>query len=189
MRWRDEDITLSSFSLCYTWRNDLSLYNRMILAIIMMFICSGTVVILDHCRVANLNPRASNDNNALKMNIVIFLRKNSIIVIWQSFRYGFEPSNSWLHHLSFWQTRWIWIRQYWKLLYWKLYPIDKFKKRKFVIFIYWSEFSEVISHSQVRRPWYYLLTDYLRPIPVKPRDFVKDGWQGGYERWYLIETT
>ena len=49
VRWRDEDITVSSFSLYLTWRNDLRLYNRMILAIIIitMFIYSGIVVIWD----------------------------------------------------------------------------------------------------------------------------------------------
>ena len=43
--WRDEDITVSPFSLYYTWRNNLRLYNRMILAIIIMFVYSGIVVI------------------------------------------------------------------------------------------------------------------------------------------------
>ena len=47
VRWRDEDITVSSFSL--KWRNDLGLYNRMILALIIMFIYSGIVVIWDNC--------------------------------------------------------------------------------------------------------------------------------------------
>ena len=48
VRWRDEDITVSSFSLYYTWRNDLRLHNRMIWAIIIaMFIYSGIVVIWD----------------------------------------------------------------------------------------------------------------------------------------------
>ena len=45
VRWRDEDITVPSFSLSYTWRNDLRLYNRMILA--MMFIYSDIIVIWD----------------------------------------------------------------------------------------------------------------------------------------------
>ena len=30
VRRRDEDVTLSSFSLYYVWRNDLHLHNRMI---------------------------------------------------------------------------------------------------------------------------------------------------------------
>ena len=41
MRLRDEDITMSSFSLYYAWCNDLRLYNRMIWAIIIMFFYSG----------------------------------------------------------------------------------------------------------------------------------------------------
>ena len=50
-RRRDEDIAVSSFSLYYTWLNDLRLYNCMILAIIiimMISIYSGIVVIWDH---------------------------------------------------------------------------------------------------------------------------------------------
>ena len=42
---KHEDNTVSSLSLSYIWRNGLSLYNRMILAII-MFIYSGIVVII-----------------------------------------------------------------------------------------------------------------------------------------------
>ena len=46
IRWRDEDIRVSSFSLYYVWRNDLLLYNRTILAIILvMFIYLKIVVI------------------------------------------------------------------------------------------------------------------------------------------------
>ena len=33
---KHEDITKSSFSVCYTWRNDLHLYSHMILAIIIL---------------------------------------------------------------------------------------------------------------------------------------------------------
>ena len=80
VRWRDEDITVFSFSLYHTWRNDPRLYNRMILTkiIIIMFTYSGIVVIGNpwilichpqcnewHCRAANQNPRASNYNHAI----------------------------------------------------------------------------------------------------------------------------
>ena len=68
VRWRDEGITMSSFSLYYTWRNDLRLHNR-------ISNNNNSVPLLGHCcwhcRTANQNPRASNDSNALKMNIIV----------------------------------------------------------------------------------------------------------------------
>ena len=48
LQWDEEmkTLTVSSFSLHYTWRSDLRLYNHMILAILkIMFIYSGIVVI------------------------------------------------------------------------------------------------------------------------------------------------
>ena len=45
--WRHYSVFIFSFSL--KWRNDLGLYNRMILAIIIMFIYSGIIVIWDNC--------------------------------------------------------------------------------------------------------------------------------------------
>ena len=90
--WRhySEDITVSSCSQYYTWRNDLSLYYHIILAImIIMFIYSGTVFIWDpwilNCHppmsfvpfaspwAAYQNPKVSNDTNALKMKIIAIL--------------------------------------------------------------------------------------------------------------------
>ena len=45
VRWQDEDITVSSFSLYLTWHNDLCLHNQMILVIILiMFIYSGIII-------------------------------------------------------------------------------------------------------------------------------------------------
>ena len=65
------------FSLYYTWRNGVRLYNRMILAIIIIMLPFETVGFLVatlqcqwHCLAANQNSRASNDNNALKMNVI-----------------------------------------------------------------------------------------------------------------------
>ena len=45
MRWRDEYITVSSFSQYYTWHNDLHLYNMIL--VIIMFNYLGIVVIWD----------------------------------------------------------------------------------------------------------------------------------------------
>ena len=124
-----------------------------------------------------------------KWTLLYFLRKNSIIVIWQSFRYGFEPSNSWLHRLSFWQTPWIWIRQYWKLLYWKLYPLDKFKKQEVCNFhlLIWIFWSYITFSSQTPL---ILFADWLfATCPCQTSWFCKGWTAGGYERRCLIETT
>ena len=97
VRWRDGDYSVI-ISLYHTWRNDLRLYNRMILATtiiitIIMFIYSGIVVIWESwiliyhppvpfvrsaSRRAQMtlsdeksSPRDSNENNALKMNALL----------------------------------------------------------------------------------------------------------------------
>ena len=46
VRWRGEGITVSSFSLCYTWRKDLRLCNCMILAIIIIIIIIIIITIM-----------------------------------------------------------------------------------------------------------------------------------------------
>ena len=82
-----KSITVFSFSLYYTWQNDLRLYNRMILTVItIMFIYLGIVVIWNpwiliwHCRAANQSPRASDDNSALKVNIIVIFYLNPFYV-------------------------------------------------------------------------------------------------------------
>ena len=95
--WRhyNENTTASSFSLYYTWCDGLRSHNCIILAIIiMMFIYSEIVVIWDpwfliyhtlvsvvhkwHYRTTNQNPRASNDNNTLKTNIIVIFMNVSV---------------------------------------------------------------------------------------------------------------
>ena len=102
LQW-NEETTLFSFSLHYEWCNDLHLNNRMILAIIITFIQSDIAVIWDsriwfatpqcrfslpfcvghkwNCRVANQNPWASNDNNALKINIIVILFAFLVLIL------------------------------------------------------------------------------------------------------------
>ena len=48
VRGRDEDITMSSFSLYYTWRNDLRLYNSMIFVIMILIITTPLDFDLPH---------------------------------------------------------------------------------------------------------------------------------------------
>ena len=79
-RWRHYNVFI--FSLLHM----TYLYNRKILAIIIIMSIYSDIVVFEtlgfwfatlhrYCRAANQNLRASNDNNALKMNIIVILIK------------------------------------------------------------------------------------------------------------------
>ena len=112
-RWRDEDITVSLFSLYYTWRNDLRLYNRTILTItIIMFIYTSTV--------ATLLRFASGTNDTVGQLIKIRRTQMTMPTKWRlrhffwllSFQVEF-------HRALFKRTIFVKLKESWKYLQWE----------------------------------------------------------------------